>query len=1655
MINLNIMRTFTLLIFLTFCSYALAGQNLRERMQTAIDMGTYSAPFTYTNSVDLKDYPNDYSCQANSYDDPENPPNDVFYKLTLRSSMELYFKNMGSGFDNAHLHTLDASGKELRHDHLYSSDIYGLYMVLAPGTYYFVIEPSLYKPKPPLDLHLVITLEGRARTAGEDFFYPINLGTYDSPFTISHTLPYGIYRYDLDYNMTGDFEIDCVRHDVVYQFTITKTMNIKMSNCGTKFRPGEDYYRTTLMSSPTDSIREYYSQNACPGLSEYYYELPPGTYYLYTFADLTYTYNTNVLNLEGKSLLPGANYQHAINVGSYNSDFAYTDTRDTNLFIRSLLSNKDGNEVFYKLTLTTPMELTINNCGSVVNDTYLMICSADEQVLYYNDNYSGPDGCGNPANASLCIPVIMPGTYYIVTDGSTNGNVTTNIQGLSLGAPGDKQITAINAGNHEGGFSFTDTRDTSSGYTNQFNGKPSNDVFYKLTLTKPMDVKVSHCGSVVADTYLSILNASGTVIYSNDNYIGEEQCGSTGNALIKVNDLPAGTYYIVSEGNSENGMITTNIEALGELGPLSPTMGQPHVISFIPTVATDNILSLKGNEVRHEIQYYDYYGNPTVKVQHGFSPYGKDISTLQEYDGLGRESNLWLPVAKDNADGAYTNPGTLRNAAKAFFLYGNDTSPYNRTVYDKSALNEVIEQYGPGVAWHNTNKSVKTSRMTNQNQENSVYSNVLLFQSLTNSTGQNILINQGTYGSEELHVTKTTDEDGHTSYEFKDKSGRVILNRQINDNQMYDTYMVYDNYGNVRYVLPPMAADSLNTSTNWNEENDILKRYAYVYRYDEHNRQIYKKLPGCDPVYIVYDAADRPIFTQDGNLRDKNEWLFSIPDAFNRTVLTGICKNTLDYMSNPLDSIVAKAHWFNEENTLKGYRITGITLNNPTVLSANYFDNYQFLGKNGIPSDERTTYVEMTEYGKRFAGGCKGQQTGSWTICHPSEQNGFFYSVMYYDDRYKVIQQRGNNGLNGVESIYTAYNFEGSPLKEKHVHSASGKDGVTEEHLHTYDLANRLVKTTYQLNNDNPIVLIANVYDEIGRLMTDKRNGNPLLKTDYSYNLRSWTKSIKGILFNQTLNYQETERGNIPCYNGNISSMTWQTAQNGTDNVKGYRFTYDDLSQLKNAIYGEGTDLSINQNRFNEQVTSYDKMGNILNLLRCGQTSQTDYSLIDNLNLTYNGNQLQSVYDNVTNSIFGNGMEFKNNSNQTVEYKYDKNGNLTKDLNKNITDIQYNFLNLPSRVVFVDGNSIEYLYDGKGTKVRTVHHINGKTDITDYCGNAIYENGELKMLLNEAGYYNAQERKLYFYLKDHQGNVRVVADKYGNVKETNDYYPFGGLMSSSSAEGHPYKYNGKELDRKGGLDWYDYGARQYDATIGRWHAVDPLCEKYYSISPYVYCANNPVKYIDPDGRDWRIQTSFNQETGKIEYNMTVNAVLYNNSSNSSFDMKKLAKSITQQVEDVYNISRGDFVSTMKFNMRVANSVDDIKETDHVFRVVDQVELDNTYSGRAMPGQVPADSHGFDVRISSQAIGDIISGKDTRTMAHELGHTGGLHDLNRNVKENRDRLMMQANNVYGNPNEAVRFPLNDIKTIRDNYIHNRFKYSSPIVKWFGKKFISRQ
>ena len=427
-----------------------------------------------------------------------------------------------------------------------------------------------------------------------------------------------------------------------------------------------------------------------------------------------------------------------------------------------------------------------------------------------------------------------------------------------------------------------------------------------------------------------------------------------------------------------------------------------------------------------------------------------------------------------------------------------------------------------------------------------------------------------------------------------------------------------------------------------------------------------------------------------------------------------------------------------------------------------------------------------------------------------------------------------------------------------HTHTASGKTTRTEVYTYTYDHADRISKVQHSLGS-TAITLYDATYDNFGRLLTKQYHGTSTNKLTYAYNLRSWLTGISGTCFTQNL-YYNTGVGTAK-YNGSISSMTWKSGNEST--VRGYKFTYDGLDRMLNATYGETASISTNTNRFSENVTGYDKNGNIKSLQRYGQTGASAYGLIDNLTFTLNGNQLSRVDDAVSTVAYGTNTAFVNGASVAGEYAYDANGNLTKDLNKGITDIQYNVLNLPSTVSFSDGSTITYTYGADGTKLRTVHKIGSTTTTTDYCGNVIYENGTQKLLLTEEGYINLTGTQQYhYYLKDHQGNNRVVINQSGTVEETNHYYPFGGVFGTTGNT-QPYKYNGKEFDTKKGLNWYDYGARYYDAALGRFTTVDPSSENYYAFNPYSYCVNNPIKYIDPDGKDFIIW--YKDSNGKQAY----------------------------------------------------------------------------------------------------------------------------------------------------------------------------------------------
>ena len=629
-----------------------------------------------------------------------------------------------------------------------------------------------------------------------------------------------------------------------------------------------------------------------------------------------------------------------------------------------------------------------------------------------------------------------------------------------------------------------------------------------------------------------------------------------------------------------------------------------------------------------------------------------------------------------------------------------------------------------------------------------------------------------------------------------------------------------------------------------NTDATTLARHAYSYQYDGRNSCIEKKLPGCETVRLIYDRADRLVLEQNGTQRAGNRWTVHKYDAIGRLLYSFEHTDATDIatLRNRLSGICATESDSGNDPLGIGYTNTTVGWGSDVrLLEVNYYDDYSFLDK--LTSAERNalTYAARSGYDTCHTY-ADGLPTGNRHYL-PDGTGRYVATALYYDNKGRTVQQTRTNLKGGYDRDSYANSFTGQVTKHFYTHTGSASDtgSLTCEYFYMYDPNDRLVAVDCALNGGTRSALYRLSYDSYGR-MQQKTFGNGLYTGTYDYNLRGWLTGISGSKFSQALHY--TDGPGTPCYNGNISSMTWK-AGNETM-LRGYKFTYDGLNRMLDAIYGESTNIGSNANRFTEKVTGYDKNGNILALQRYGQTGASSYGLIDNLTFTLNGNQLNRVDDAVTASAYNNGFEFKDAVKQADEYAYDANGNLTKDLNKNISEIQYNCLNLPRKVTFTDGSTIEYTYAADGTKLRTKHVINGTTTTTDYCGNVIYENGVQKLLLTEAGYLTLADSKYHYYLQDHQGNNRVVIDQNGTVEEVNHYYPFGGVFANSTSV-QTYKYNGKELDTKKGLNWYDYGARHYDAAVGRFHTKDRFAEKYYPMSPYQYAANCPMKNIDVNG----------------------------------------------------------------------------------------------------------------------------------------------------------------------------------------------------------------
>ena len=517
-------------------------------------------------------------------------------------------------------------------------------------------------------------------------------------------------------------------------------------------------------------------------------------------------------------------------------------------------------------------------------------------------------------------------------------------------------------------------------------------------------------------------------------------------------------------------------------------------------------------------------------------------------------------------------------------------------------------------------------------------------------------------------------------------------------------------------------------------------------------------------------------------------------------------------------------------------------LKNEQLYLANYYDDHNFLnGQLAKQSTSQNLSATSSSSKKSYS---KGALTG--TISRDTDGK-FLVAAIYHNQEGLVVETRQSMPDDALLCQRTTYSFTKKPLT---IETQVKKEGIekTITQKNQYNQYNDKIEsiTLNAGKGDKEVAFYS--YDDIGRLVSVKRSGNAGTVTN-EYNIRNWLVSTSSDRFKESLKYESGSE--TPCYNGNISRMQWL---NTYDNVlRGYDFEYDGLNRLTASAYAEGTDMSQNKDRYSEYIPQYSPNGSIERLQRYGKKNNGAFGIIDDLTYQYRGNQIQSISDKAGSLLYDGSFDFKDGTSESTEYFYNANGALTKDLNKGISKIEYDVLDNLSSITFNNGFKTKYVYDAGGSKLKTIHEAL-TTNTTDYIGDFIFEDGKLSKYQFEGGYCSFDSNlnpTYHYYEKDHLGSIRMVVNENGTIEQVNHYYPFGGVYGDLgyNSELQRNKYIGKEFDHTSGLDWYDHGARMYDAAKGSWDRVDFLCEKNTSSSIYGYCHNNPILFVDPDGND--------------------------------------------------------------------------------------------------------------------------------------------------------------------------------------------------------------
>ena len=823
----------------------------------------------------------------------------------------------------------------------------------------------------------------------------------------------------------------------------------------------------------------------------------------------------------------------------------------------------------------------------------------------------------------------------------------------------------------------------------------------------------------------------------------------------------------------------------------------------LPIQDTTGLRAMPVESAKQTTQYFDGLGRPVQTVAKQITPAKNDLVNPQMYDETGRETYKY-PAFSSSAiqsvdvsnDGNFKMDGFWQDSVFTFKQYPGENYIYNEILLEPSPLARPIQNFPLGNSWIGSGHGSSIQYLMN-----TALDSVRIW-TIPDASG-GLPSSTTAYAAGVLYKTVSTDEAGHMIVEYKDKSGLVILKKvqlyptpSVGHTGWLNTYYVYDNLNNLRFVISPSAFRIINGT--WTISTALASELCFRYEYDHRGRMIIKKVPGAGEVWMVYDMRDRPVMTQDSNLRIAGKWLVSVFDSLNRVVLTGLLTNS--------------------NNRVYHQNLAYTSMSYPSIasgfeaLSKNFYDNYSWVAGTGsglgsdIDSSDftnatyfATSFGASPEYAVRMSRNnqTRGILTGTQTEIVNSGGK-YLYQVSFYDDHSRVIQSAQTNVTGGRDTVSVQYNFDGKTIRSYLKHLKSGNT-IQNHYVLTkleYDHADRLKHVWKTVDHASVVQLIDSVqYDELSELQT-KFLGNNIDNLVYAYNIRGWLTEINknyltaasGNYFGMELGYDKTPNAvgtnyNGPQYNGNITGTIWKSAGDGVG--RRYDYTYDNVNRLTNAYFIQntsGTAWDSAYINYTASNLSYDANGNILTMNQKGFTVGGS-SLIDQLTYTYiaSTNKLSQVNDAVNNPTSTLGDFHYAGTKQATDYSYDGNGNLNLDNNKAISIIAYNYLNLPQQVTVTAKGTISYTYDATGNKLVKTTIDNtvtpAKVTTTKYIGGFVYQTDSLsggplaidtlQFIMHEEGrtrwayhkYLNGSSAYGFeydFFEKDHLGNTRII-----------------------------------------------------------------------------------------------------------------------------------------------------------------------------------------------------------------------------------------------------------------------------------------------------------